>query len=369
MRACHFESSERRYFALVASAALFYLLQANHLSAQIFMGNQDQTVNVYTTSGILITSWQAPGYVLSLATNTDGNLLMATDLGRIGEGNLEEYTLWGIPVADPLIDGIWPTPSGLVTAGTNFYLMNDDWITQYATDGTYINTGVNEEGTLAYDPAGYLFLARRSDNAIGKYGMDGSVINDLLITNLPGTNEIFFGMAIDNSGHLFVACPGNGTIAEYTTSGDLINPALVSGLDYPSNVSLDESNNLFVLDYYSTIVGEYTSSGATVNASLFTNGTWANTMMYVPPTPRPPQFSVIRAMGNGLFEFGIVGGPGTNFSGLASNFSVLASTNVTLPVSNWTVLNSVTQPSPGVFQFIDPSATSSSQGYYRLRWP
>jgi hypothetical protein len=47
---------------------------------------------------------------------------------------------------------------------------------------------------------------------------------------------------------------------------------------------------------------------------------------------------------------------------------VLATTNASLPLGNWTSLGAVTEISPGQFQFSDSQATNT-QRYYRVRWP
>jgi hypothetical protein len=64
----------------------------------------------------------------------------------------------------------------------------------------------------------------------------------------------------------------------------------------------------------------------------------------------------------GAFQFAF-----TNMPGLG--FSVLATTNLTLPLSNWTLLGDVIEISPGQFQFTDPQATNSPQRFYHVRSP
>ena len=65
---------------------------------------------------------------------------------------------------------------------------------------------------------------------------------------------------------------------------------------------------------------------------------------------------------NGSFQFSFTGNTG-------DLFSVLATTNLMLPISNWTVLNGVTETSPGQFQFTDTQATNHPRRFYRLRSP
>lgn len=52
-----------------------------------------------------------------------------------------------------------------------------------------------------------------------------------------------------------------------------------------------------------------------------------------------------------------------------ANFTALATTNLSLPLSNWTTLGSVTQISSGQYQFTDTQATNTVQRFYRVRSP
>jgi hypothetical protein len=54
---------------------------------------------------------------------------------------------------------------------------------------------------------------------------------------------------------------------------------------------------------------------------------------------------------------------------LGVSFTALGTTNLSLPLSDWTALGGVTEVSPGQFQFTDPQATNSSQRFYLIRSP
>jgi N-acetylneuraminic acid mutarotase len=90
------------------------------------------------------------------------------------------------------------------------------------------------------------------------------------------------------------------------------------------------------------------STGAVLNISL--------------PLPSAPILTGSAILANGAVQFGFTNTPN-------STFTVLASVNVSLPVTNWTVLGVVTETSPGQFQFTDLPATNQPQRYYRVRWP
>jgi hypothetical protein len=59
----------------------------------------------------------------------------------------------------------------------------------------------------------------------------------------------------------------------------------------------------------------------------------------------------------------------TNLSGLS--FTVLFSTNVGLPMSNWTVLGAPSESPPGQYQFTDmnPANVGKPIRFYRVRSP
>ncbi|MEK7707542.1 MAG: hypothetical protein AAB380_06055, partial [Verrucomicrobiota bacterium] len=75
-----------------------------------------------------------------------------------------------------------------------------------------------------------------------------------------------------------------------------------------------------------------------------------------------PVLTGLAQLGNGSFRFTFTNTPG-------AQFSVLASTNVALPSSEWTALGTVSEGPPGVFQFTDEQATNQPACFYQLRWP
>jgi hypothetical protein len=64
----------------------------------------------------------------------------------------------------------------------------------------------------------------------------------------------------------------------------------------------------------------------------------------------------------GMFQFGY-----TNNVGMG--FTVFSSTNVSLPLSNWTRLGFASEVSPGHYQFADAQATNNVHRFYRVRAP
>jgi len=82
------------------------------------------------------------------------------------------------------------------------------------------------------------------------------------------------------------------------------------------------------------------------------------------PAASPPvlaNITVPAGGGNGL-QFTFTNAP-------AADFTVLTATNVSLALTNWTVLGEVQQVAPGQYQFTDPQAATSMARFYRVRSP
>jgi hypothetical protein len=65
---------------------------------------------------------------------------------------------------------------------------------------------------------------------------------------------------------------------------------------------------------------------------------------------------------NGAIQMTLTNVPG-------ASLTLLAATNTSLPLSNWTVLGLIPEVAPGQFQFIDPAPTNLPRRFYRLRCP
>src|ERR1051326_1896472 len=77
------------------------------------------------------------------------------------------------------------------------------------------------------------------------------------------------------------------------------------------------------------------------------------------PVPSTPTLTAAKRLGNGSLQFAFTNSPG-------ALFGVLATTNLALPLSDWTLLSGVTETSPGQFQFTDGQAATSPKRFYRV---
>jgi len=80
------------------------------------------------------------------------------------------------------------------------------------------------------------------------------------------------------------------------------------------------------------------------------------------PVPTPTTVTNAQMLPNGSFQFALTNTPG-------ALFGVLATTDLSLPLTNWTALGGVTEIAAGRFQFTDPQATNYPQRFYRVISP
>jgi N-acetylneuraminic acid mutarotase len=98
-------------------------------------------------------------------------------------------------------------------------------------------------------------------------------------------------------------------------------------------------------------------------ATVFVNGiqSTSSVVNISVPVPTAATLTGTQKLTNG-FRFAF-----TNSVGVL--FGVLATTNLTLPSTNWTALGGVVETSPGQFQFTDLQATDGGQHFYRAYAP
>jgi hypothetical protein len=74
---------------------------------------------------------------------------------------------------------------------------------------------------------------------------------------------------------------------------------------------------------------------------------------------QPPRLTGVK-LGNGNFQLNFTNTPGTTYT-------VLATTNISLSISNWTTLGTTTEGVAGQFQFTDTQANAGKQRFYLVR--
>jgi hypothetical protein len=76
----------------------------------------------------------------------------------------------------------------------------------------------------------------------------------------------------------------------------------------------------------------------------------------------PPLLTNEKMLANGAFQFNFISTPN-------ASFSVLASTNLALPMNQWPVIGTVTNAGGSTYQFTTSASTNAPRMFYRIRSP
>ena len=178
---------------------------------------------------------------------------------------------------------------------------------------------------------------------VGSYTVIGTVVDTNYQGSATNTLVINKGTASVTLSNLVQTFDGTAKSVSVTTTPS----GLTVFVTY--NGSPSAPNNTGSYSVIATVIDANYQGGAT------------NTLVITGP-PVAVHLASPTKLANGAFQFGFSNTPG-------ASFSALAATNVTLPVSNWSVLGSVTEISSGNYQFTDPQATNNARRFYRVRSP
>jgi uncharacterized repeat protein (TIGR03803 family) len=189
-------------------------------------------------------------------------------------------------------------------------------------------------------------------------------------------NGTVFAVNIDGSGftnlHSFTGGNGgSGPHAGLTLSGNTLYGTTSSG-------GTSSNGTLFVLNtdgsgfttLYSFTGGsdggdpqsDLVLFGNTLYGTANTGGDSGNGTVFSFTLPSSILLTNLIKLPGGSFQFSFLHTSG-------STNTVFATTNLALAFSNWTLLGTATEVSPGHFQFTDPQTTNNSKRFYRVRSP
>jgi hypothetical protein len=96
--------------------------------------------------------------------------------------------------------------------------------------------------------------------------------------------------------------------------------------------------------------------------TVFVNGipSAASTINIAVPLPSVTRLASFTVRSGGSFQFAFT-------NSIGAQFSVLATTDLSLPLSRWMVLGGVLEIAPGQFMFTDPQAVNNPQRFYSIR--
>ena len=285
------------------------------------------------------------------AFSTKAVTLTVNDLPPVITSSSSASINEGVPAGTTVYTAIATDPAG----GTVTYALTGTDAAAFTINST---TGVV---TVNYVPdfetkSSYSFNVRASDPG----GLSSTKAVTIDVTDLPpvisssSSVSINEGVPAGTTVYTAVAAdPAGGTVTYALTGAD----AAAFTIDSTTGVvTINNVPDFEAQSSYSFTVKASDSSGQ------FSTRAVTVTVNQVIIVGTPPNLTGVSFSGDGEFEFQF-----TNLAG--ASFTVLASTNPTLPLSNWTVLSAITDSPPGHYQFSDPQTTNNPLRFYRVRSP
>ncbi|MGA3265934.1 MAG: BACON domain-containing carbohydrate-binding protein [Verrucomicrobiota bacterium] len=247
------------------------------------------------------------------------------------------------------------------------------WAAANSSVTTLVASGLSSPESLAVDGAGDVYIADSSHNAVKKWSAAGNSVSTLVASGLSDP----FGVAVDGMGNVYIADSGNNMIKElpyaFVEPTNLLE-GLAAGTDalpavVPSTVNLlapfaptSDQPWLTILGVTKGIVsfGFSANSGPARTAHIQLLGQTNSITQGLIGTP--PTLTGIQIFANGAIQFSFTNNP-------SASFTVLSTTNLSLPLPNWNVVGSATNVSANVFQFTSSPTTGDQQRYYTVRSP
>jgi DNA-binding beta-propeller fold protein YncE len=354
-----------------------------------------------------------------LAVDSADNVYIADT----GNQAIKEWTTANNTVTTLVASGlVYPSGVAVDSAGNvyiadTFHSAIKEWVTAGNTVTMLVDSNLSLPFGVAVDGVGNVYIADTYNSAIEEWIAASNTVTTLVASGL----SLPFGVAVDGAGNVYIADTLNNAIKKWTAANNTVTTLVASGLNYPWGVVVDGSDNVYIADYGNNAIKEQphafvdptakaetpfagndtlpvvlpasanltgpfapvsdspwlTITGSAngvvsfaFSANLFATSRTANISLLgqsIPVTQSaapvtPPNLTGLTILGNGAFQFGF-----TNDQD--ASFTVLTTTNLTLPLTNWTVLGTFTNNGSGQYQFTDLTATNGGQRFFRVSSP
>jgi DNA-binding beta-propeller fold protein YncE len=281
---------------------------------------------------------------------------------------------------------------------------------------TLVSSGLLYPSGVAVDAAGNVYFSDTGNNAIKKWSAADSNVTTLA-SGLAGPS----GVAVDGAGNVYFADTGNNAIKEWSAANNTLNTLPPSGLSQPWGVAVDSARNVYFANTGGNTIAELPYAFVDTTPKFEADGAGSDLLPAVLPAgenllaPFTPASSAnwltisngaanfyftlnanpgnrtasitmlgqsisvtqgtnaitnatsltldnLRLMANGVLQFTFTNNPN-------ASFTVLSSTNLALPLSQWTTLPNALIYTNGALQFTSQPTTNDAQLFYLIRSP
>ncbi len=277
--------------------------------------------------------------------------------------------------------------------------------------GTLVSSGLKSPYGVAVDAAGNVYFSDNVNSFIGEWSPANNSVSTLPTSGL----YYPYGPAVDGAGNIYFENSGINAFQEYSVVQNNVTTLAPSQTHVPRGMAVDAAGNLFVADSTASRIVELprafldptprlvgpASGGGTLPTVLpatenltgaFTpasdqswlavagvsNGVVAFTVSANTGAVRVAHITLLGQsiavtqesptklvnpilLGDGSFQFNFTNAPG-------GTFAVLSTSNLALPLSQWTPAGAPLEISPGQYLYTGTPATNSHR-YYILRAP
>lgn len=383
-------------------------------------GSDTGAVHKWTKVNNTITPLISSGlkFPFGIAVDSPGNVFLIDG----GENQISKWTAANSNITTIVSSGLNGALRGAADSAGNLIFADQDndkvkeWFTANGSVSNVV-TGLSQPYGVAVDAAGNVYFYDIGSKTIQKWNAANNATT-ILLSNM--TNAIDC-LAVDNGGNLYFADFPNNAIKRWQAVGGSVTTAIGSGLSDPAGISVDDARNLYVVDsafngaahelpraFVNTATRVENSAAGSDSLPTVLPVT-ANLLPPFAPTSSDTSWLNITGVANGVVTFSFTANSGAtrtanitvlgqsvpvtqqttvtppvitgykllsntvaqfSFSNNQSTlFTVLTATNVSTPLSNWTVLGAASNIAPNSFQFTSQAATNNSQRFYRVRSP
>ena len=365
--------------------------------------------------GVLVSSGLSSPY--GVAVDGAGNVYVADSSHNV----IKEWTPANNNVTTLVSSGL-SNPHGVAVDGAgNVYIADTfnnaikEWTVTNSNVTTLVSSGLSSPYGVAVDSAGNVYIADTFNNAIKEWTPANNSVTTLVSSGLSSPR----GVAVDGAGNVYIADTSHNAIKEWTPVNNNVTTLVSSGLSSPYGVAVDGAGNVYIADTYDNAIKELPHAFVDPTAKLeglaagndalpVVLPATANLLIPFAPTSdqtwltiagitngvvsfgftantgpartahisllgqtisitqgligTPPNLTGVQMLANGAIQFSFTNNP-------SASFTVLSTTNISLPLANWTVVGSATNISSDLFQFTSQPTTNDRQRYYRVRSP